>query len=78
MLVKVGKTQKTFDMEGISTENVLILSEGVNKRTWMFIPSDSRDVPHIVFDDLEYATQIEKEFSGFVLYDAELEDYEIL
>jgi len=49
MLVKVGKTQKTFDMKGISTEDVLILSEGVKKGTWMFMPSDSRDVPHIVF-----------------------------
>ena len=44
----------------------------------MFMPSDSRDVPHIVFDDLEYATQIATEFSGFVLYEAEPEDYEIL
>ena len=78
MLVKVGKTQKTFDMKGVSTEDVLILSEGVKKGTWMFMPSDSRDVPHIVFDDLEYATQIATEFSGFVLYEAEPEDYEIL
>ena len=78
MLVKVGKTHKTFDTRGVSTESVLILSENVKKRTWMFVPSDSRDIPHIVFDDLEYATQITKEFSGFVLYDAELEDYEVI
>jgi len=32
----------------------------------------------LFFDDLEYATQIATEFSGFVLYDAELEDYEVL
>ena len=78
MLVKVGKTHKTFDIRGISTENVLILSEGVKEGTWMFIPSDARDVLHIVFDDLEYTAEVAKEFSGFVLYDAELEDYEIL
>lgn len=78
MLVKVGKTQKTFDTKGNSTESVLILSEGVKKGTWMFIPSDSRDVPHIVFDDLEYATEVAEEFSGFVLYDAEPKDYEVL
>ena len=78
MLVKVGKTQKTFDTKGNSKERVLILSEGVKKWTWMFMPSDSRDVPHIVFDDLEYATEVAEEFSGFVLYDAELEDYDVL
>ena len=78
MLVKVGKTHKTFDTRGISTESVLILSEGVKKGTWMFMPSDSRDIPHIVFNDLEYATEVAEEFSGFVLYDAELEDYEVL
>lgn len=78
MLVKVGKIQKTFNTKGNSKESVLILSEGVKKGTWMFMPSDSRDVPHIVFDDLEYAIQIATEFSGFVLHDAELEDYEIL
>lgn len=44
----------------------------------MFMPSDSRDVPHIVFDDLEYATEVATEFSGFVLYDAEPKDYEVL
>lgn len=32
MLVKVGKTQKTFDTKGNSKESVLILSEGVKKR----------------------------------------------
>lgn len=44
----------------------------------MFIPSDSRDVPHILFDELEYAKEIAEEFSGFVLYEAEPNDYEIL
>lgn len=78
MLVKVGKTQKTFDTRGISTENVLILSECVKKGTWMFIPSDAINVSHVVFNDLEYATEVAKLFSGFVLHDAELEDYEIL
>ncbi|AIX12594.1 hypothetical protein WRP3_091 [Lactococcus phage WRP3] len=78
MLVKVGKTHKTFDTKGISTESVLILSEGIKKGTWMFMPSDSRDIPNIVFDDLEYATEVAEEFSGFVLYDAELEDYDVL
>lgn len=78
MLIKVGKTQKTFNTNGISTENVLILSEGVKKGTWMFMPSDSRDASHIVFNDLEYATEVAEEFSGFVLYDAESEDYEVL
>ena len=78
MLVKVGKTHKTFDTRGNSIESVLILSEGVKKGTWMFMPSDSRDVPHIVFDDLEYAKEVAEEFSGFVLYDAELEDYDVL
>ena len=33
MLVKIGKTQKTFNTKGISTESVLILSEGVKKGT---------------------------------------------
>ena len=78
MLIKVGKIHKTFDTKGNSKESVLILSEGVKKGTWMFMPSDSRDIPHIVFDDLEYATEVAEEFSGFVLYDAELEDYEVL
>ena len=67
-----------FDTKGNSTESVLMLSEGAKRGTWMFIPSDSRDVPHILFDELEYAKEIAEEFSGFVLYDAELEDYEVL
>ena len=33
MLVKVGKTHKTFDTRGNSMESVLILSEGVKKGT---------------------------------------------
>ena len=78
MLVKVGKIQKTFDARGISTEDVLILSEGVEKGTWMFIHSDAINVSHVVFNELEYATEVAKEFSGFVLYDVELEDYEVL
>ena len=78
MLIKVGKIHKTFDTKGNSTESVLMLSEGAKRGTWRFIPSDSRDVPHILFDELEYATQIAEEFSGFVLYEAELNDYEVL
>ena len=31
MLVKVGKTHKTFDIRGNSMESVLIISEGVKK-----------------------------------------------
>lgn len=78
MLVKVGKIHKTFDTKGISTENVLILSEDVKRRTWVFMPYDSRDIPNIVFDDLEYATDVAEDLSGFVLYDVEIEDYDIL
>ena len=78
MLVKVGKTHKTFDTRGNSEESVLTLSEDVKRRTWVFMPSDSRDIPHIVFDDLEYATDVAEECSGFVLYDAEPEDDDIL
>lgn len=77
MIVKVAKEHEVLmkdTMEKVT--KILILSVEPRNGRWVFAPLENDEL-HLPFEELDYAVEIAQEYGGFVLFDAESEDYEV-